>query len=131
VEEVDAISEMNSKENRPRNIEARVEDKKIGAKEALMKETLECGCCYGDIIFDDMCQCDEGHLFCKTCIQHYVEEQVFGKNADDIQCISSEGCTASYSSTQLERALPPKLREKVDEHFFRVNVEQANMSDLS
>jgi hypothetical protein len=34
---------------------------------------LECGCCCGDMPFEDMVQCAEGHLFCSACLKRYVE----------------------------------------------------------
>jgi TRIAD3 protein (E3 ubiquitin-protein ligase RNF216) len=58
--------------------------------------TIECECCFGDFLFEEMNQCSEGHLFCTACICHYVEEQLFGQNKSSFVCMSGEGCLAIY-----------------------------------
>jgi hypothetical protein len=42
-------------------------------------EKMECGCCCTEHAASSMVQCTEGHLFCKTCLQKYTENVVFGK----------------------------------------------------
>jgi hypothetical protein len=32
---------------------------------------------FEDVPFASSCQCDEGQLFCATCIQRHIQEQVF------------------------------------------------------
>jgi hypothetical protein len=78
-----------------------------------------------------MCQCDDGHLVCGDCLRHYVEEEMYGKDNGNIKCIDlgSDGCTASYSSRQLDKVFSPNSRAKVDEKIFRFNVEQVEMDD--
>lgn len=36
---------------------------------SLESHTIECGCCYNEVIFEEMVQCSEGHLFCVNCLQ--------------------------------------------------------------
>jgi hypothetical protein len=93
--------------------------------------TEECGCCISDYKFEDMIQCEEGHLFCSTCVLNYVENQVFGQNTTELRCLNmASTCTASFTSGQLSRALPDKLRIAVDERIFKENTKNAKMDDL-
>lgn len=93
--------------------------------------TIECGCCYGDFALEEMCQCQEGHLFCIECLQRYAQEQVFGQQKAELVCLATTGqCTATFDRTQLLHALPAKVMEKYDEASFLANLLKANIDGL-
>jgi hypothetical protein len=93
--------------------------------------TIECGCCYGDFALEEMCQCQEGHLFCIECLQRYAQEQLFGQQKTELLCLATtDQCTATFDRTQLLRALPAKVMEKYDEASFLANLEKANIEGL-
>jgi hypothetical protein len=131
VAELEAIPEMCSKENRPINAKEKVVVE-AATKKVAPEPTLVCTCCFDDeCLFQDMCQCDEGHLVCKECLRHYVEEQLDGKGVGHFQCMDMEAkCSATYSSIQLERAFSPKSLQKVEEKVFRFDFEKASMDGM-
>ena len=48
---------------------------------------------------DNIIQCSNGHLFCKICIQRYIEETMFGSGSVCITCISTEKYYDNYTTT--------------------------------
>lgn len=92
---------------------------------------ITCECCYGDYSFEEMAQCDDGHLFCKTCVQQYVREQFYGNNRSDFPCMSGDGCAADFSlRATLENVLSPKLLKNIEDHAFRSSVAKAKVDGL-
>jgi hypothetical protein len=129
VEEVNAIPEMNTKENRAPG--TKVEEEKVKQEVIAREMEVTCECCFGDSPFETMIQCEQGeHIFCPGCVQHYVEEQLFGKDTSIVLCMSSEGCGAGFSAVQLNRALPDKLRMTLDKHQTHAEISKANIEGL-
>ena len=97
-----------------------------------MEYEITCECCYGDHPFEAMVQCDEGaHLFCMSCVKEYIREQLYGNNRSVFPCMSSDGCTASFSSRAMfQKALSPKLLQNVEEHAYRAELSKANVEGL-
>jgi hypothetical protein len=69
-------------------------------------------------------------LVCLSCVEHFVQENVYGQNKSEISCFSEENCPGFISSATLDRVFSPKSRKKVDEQMFRIDVEKASISDL-
>jgi hypothetical protein len=142
VEEVNAIPEMNKKENRApatkvekenRAPATKVEEEKVKQEVAACEIEVKCECCYDDYPSKTMIQCDQGkHFFCPDCINLYVQEQVFGQHTSVIQCISpvSGGCNAGFSTVQLARTLPDGVRKAYDMHQTRTEIGKANIEGL-
>lgn len=105
--------------------EAEEKDRALAVQlnESLAEETgaqAECGCCCGDFAFDNIVQCSEGHLFCKRCVQKYVEETVFGNGKSHVKCITSEtNCEGFFPDSMLRQALPETTFQKYQEAVAR------------
>ena len=131
MEEVDAIPGLNCKENRQQQQQAHIQEEQDKKEQPPLVPGLECGCCYGDFAFEELCQCDEAHLFCKECISTHVTEQIFGLNKSGFHCMSVDGCLAKFPSDTMKLAFPEeKQRQRIEKHIFRASIEQANMKDL-
>jgi hypothetical protein len=93
-------------------------------------DVLSCECCFDDeVAFDNIVQCQDGHLFCITCIEHHINEQVFGKNLAVLQCVSQDGCSAAFSREVLCK-LPSKTVQAFDEMEARECIQAANLPNL-
>lgn len=91
---------------------------------------LECGCCFSEYPFEALIQCSEGHLFCKNCLKHYVEETVFGGGRSTIKCMSSEGCQGFFPDSMIKVAVPEKVFAKYSEALTRDALKAADINDL-
>ena len=87
---------------------------------------MHCKCCYnkyavGDDLFE--CSAGRGHLVCKSCIQKYVIDQVYGKNiARKLECFVANECNCKFSEDTLDRALPKDLKSRVDQAIHRQDI---------
>ncbi|KAE8540681.1 hypothetical protein D1P53_003045 [Cryptococcus gattii VGV] len=68
---------------------------------------IECGCCFGDDILENMFQCAEGHLFCKECTMRNAEMKL-GEQQITITCMDLSGCRAPFPESELGRTLSEK-----------------------
>jgi hypothetical protein len=112
------------------------------AKERRAASAVECSCCFEQVPIDDMVACrDEGHLFCSTCLQTYVENQVFGNGnlgvsretkelVLELECFHGDGCSSGFDGAFLEKALPSKVLGKLNEVQGQVNIEQAGLANV-
>ncbi|ESO87151.1 hypothetical protein LOTGIDRAFT_55132, partial [Lottia gigantea] len=92
-------------------------------------DNIECGCCYGEQPFEDMVQCYDGHLFCKSCLQSYVREAVFGSGKLDLRCMT-ESCDTNFPESQLQCCLETDVLEKYQERVREENLNLADLEDL-
>lgn len=66
-----------------------IQERERDEKAAVEGTLIECGCCCADVAFENAVQCSEGHLFCKMCLQRYVEETIFGTGRIVIKCMNT------------------------------------------
>ncbi|CAC5369960.1 RNF216 [Mytilus coruscus] len=92
-------------------------------------QLIECGCCYGEVAFEMMIQCYEGHLFCQECLERYAKESVFGHGKADLLCMT-DGCDASYPMSQLQKALSSNILSKYEDRVQEENINLADLADL-
>ncbi|RIB02557.1 hypothetical protein C2G38_2049976 [Gigaspora rosea] len=94
-------------------------------------QLITCGCCYGDYPFEDLACCSEGHLFCKECINHFVQEGLFGQGSlrgKQINCIEPSGCDGYFSEKQLKATLMPDVFNHYIDSLIEHSLKQANLS---
>ena len=62
---------------------------------------IECGCCFGEFVFENMVACTEGDLFCRECLKQHAQYAVFGKGNVDTQlkCMNSMNGTRTFIHT--------------------------------
>jgi uncharacterized protein YeeX (DUF496 family) len=74
-------------------------DKSIAAqlnhKEYLdSNQLITCQCCFGEYAFEELGQCEDGHLFCQSCISQSIKIGLFDtgnlRNGKNLRCMSSE-----------------------------------------
>lgn len=76
---------------------------------------IECGCCFSAYAFENMIQCPDAHLFCKTCARRTAEEAIGGRKAV-IKCMDQDGCQLEFPVSEIKRFLDSKaydLLEKI------------------
>ncbi|CAH1273306.1 RNF216 [Branchiostoma lanceolatum] len=92
-------------------------------------QMIECGCCFGEVTFEDMVQCYDGHLFCADCLKNYTKEKVFGAGQAALSCMT-DGCDSTFPLGQLEKALPENMLKKYQERLEEENINLAGLDDL-
>ncbi|CAG8534185.1 9623_t:CDS:2 [Diversispora eburnea] len=93
-------------------------------------QLITCGCCYGDYTFEDLIGCSEGHLFCKECINHLVQEGLYGQGSlrgKRINCIESDGCDGYITDDQLKITLSSEVFKNYLELVIEHSLKQANL----
>ncbi|CAB4425721.1 unnamed protein product [Rhizophagus irregularis] len=94
-------------------------------------QLITCGCCYGDFPFEDLTCCSEGHLFCKDCINHLVQEGLFGQGSlrgKQINCIEQAGCDGYFTDDQLKSTLLPDVFKNYLDSLVEHSLKQSNLS---
>ncbi|CAM9892306.1 unnamed protein product, partial [Phaeothamnion confervicola] len=89
--------------------------------------------CGGEqVAWEDCVQCEEGHLFCASCLARLTNERFFaaGKTDGVLQCMSSDGCSASFAENFLRRALDTKVYARYTEAVAAAVVKNAGLPDL-
>lgn len=82
------------------------EKKKIDNLKA-EKKFLECQCCFDDKCMPSKCaKCENGHIFCKSCIIKGVNERL---SIGDTRIFCFTKCTSEFSLSTLKEVLDPKI----------------------
>ncbi|KAI9141105.1 hypothetical protein BKA69DRAFT_1076087 [Paraphysoderma sedebokerense] len=71
-------------------------------------ETIDCGCCFADYLFEKMVACEDGHLFCVDCARRNAET-IIGYRKTKLKCMSGDDCSFCFPMNEIKRFLPPKL----------------------
>jgi hypothetical protein len=124
----------------------RIEEDRLQKEDHLRTEreasAVECSCCFEQVPIDDMVACrDEGHLFCSSCLQTYVENQVFGngnlgvsretkKLELELKCFHGDNCKSGFDEAFLVKALPSKVLGRLYVVQGQVNIEQAGLANV-
>ena len=77
---------------------------------AVKTQTIDCSCCYSDNKFEDLGQCTNGHLLCKSCIKTHAESTIYQSLSAKITCIScNEKCFGLIDDVLLEQILDVRV----------------------
>lgn len=64
-------------------------------------QLIACLCCFSDYTFEELAQCQDGHLFCKFCIESMLNEGLYGHGnlrGKPLLCMSSDhDCQAEFT----------------------------------
>nr|XP_034176027.1 uncharacterized protein LOC117602303 [Osmia lignaria]XP_034176037.1 uncharacterized protein LOC117602303 [Osmia lignaria]XP_034176047.1 uncharacterized protein LOC117602303 [Osmia lignaria] len=89
-------------------------------------ELLECQCCYDNECMPSKCStCDDGHIFCNSCILKGTESQL-SQGETRISCFSN--CDGEFTIPTLQKILPPTqfsifIRKKQEAEVMAAKVE--------
>mmetsp|Transcript_14661 Transcript_14661/g.32933 ORF Transcript_14661/g.32933 Transcript_14661/m.32933 type:complete len:851 (-) Transcript_14661:120-2672(-) len=84
---------------------------------------IECECCFGKGLPDEVVQCSAGHLFCFQCVQRLVEIKLGEGEILKVMCPSTHGCQEALPPAELRRALPEALQGKLDKCMEESNIQ--------
>ncbi|KAJ3417303.1 hypothetical protein HDV05_005759 [Chytridiales sp. JEL 0842] len=95
-------------------------------------QMFQCGCCFDDeVVFENVSQCEDGHLFCKTCLTRLVTEGVFGqgqfRGGKAVKCMNQVGCDKAFSMQELQRCLPTDVFKAYERLYIESELERTNL----
>ncbi|RKO84084.1 hypothetical protein BDK51DRAFT_21038, partial [Blyttiomyces helicus] len=110
-----------------REIAAEIND----AEYAALGELITCGCCFGDVAFEALAACEDGHVFCVSCVRTIVREGLFGAGAlrgcSSVPCPSQTDCDAGLARRELERVLEPDMFRLWQESVAEEEIKRAGL----
>lgn len=101
-------------------------------------EMEECGCCCTEYPQNRMVRCENSdpsvnHWLCYACVKTYVESQL-GLMQHELVCIHLDGCSATFSMSQLRLAVSPRSIAKLEQYRqqaeIRLAVENGTLDEL-
>ncbi|KAL1410139.1 hypothetical protein Q8F55_004142 [Vanrija albida] len=101
------------------------------AKEEAIKAgvAVECGCCFDKEPLSEMVSCDDGHMFCKTCVKSLAESKL-GEQLTAISCMDMSGCTNLFTEVTLAQVLSTKTLELYNRLRQMKDLEMADIEGL-
>jgi hypothetical protein len=136
------VSKMLNNDNYPRN-EAQADSVIVTTEQDVEVEkdgtTMECPNCCDWHPIDQMIPCREAHVFCRTCVETFAKNQIFGNNnlgvhrmtkklSLELQCLQYD-CQSHFERVFLKRALPQRLLQHYDSVQLKLNIASAGLSD--
>lgn len=114
-----------------RTLQKRLEDEEVIERKKRHEEEslMECCCCYNQVPFIEMAQCPEGHLICRTCVEKSIEIAL-AEGRVRTECLCVDGCDSKISMSELERVLPQKLIQRLNETEALNAISEINISGL-
>lgn len=92
-------------------------------------ELIECQCCFDDeLLMDDMLSCDEGHVYCRSCVRRSSEELI-GQTKTKFPCLA-EGCIGEFTLSTLKKVLPASTLSNLLRRIQDEEVRSAGIEDL-
>ncbi|KAI6029930.1 hypothetical protein BKA83DRAFT_4225342, partial [Pisolithus microcarpus] len=118
----------------------RVTEAPVHPEEALAEESdeqdcqeagvgIECGCCFSSYPFNNMVQCPDAHLFCKSCMTSY-SSTLLGEHNPNIVCMDQSGCKLPFPESELKCFLTSKMLELYERVKQRKEIEAAGLENL-
>lgn len=92
----------------------------------------ECGCCFADYPLNRMVHCDSDtitHFFCLRCAKTTAEHQL-GTSRFELNCMSMDGCTASFSKDQRDIYLSTSSMALLDKLEMAAAIQAAGLDDF-
>jgi len=135
----DEISAIEARKRRTRESDQIKADFKVAQdlnerEHVAADEMVECGCCFGDSTWEDIRACTAGHLVCRSCVVHTVQECAFGQGDSSfvsrgLRCIAAlnEPCDAVIPSPILEQFIPDDLMGKLHSRTVSAELETTGM----
>lgn len=91
---------------------------------------IECGCCFGDVVWEQSAACAAGHLICRDCLIRGAQDS----NNASVLCLSAatdERCVEIVPRSVLAAVLPPTVLQAFEDRAARVNVKQCGLAVVS
>jgi TRIAD3 protein (E3 ubiquitin-protein ligase RNF216) len=112
-EKVEVLKELQAARRIKKKADARRQEERekeleeeVNTRRAEADGTMgECGCCFCDYPMNRMVHCDGEilHWFCRNCARMTAEVEI-GKSKYEIQCMSTDKCTAGFAMDQRQVA---------------------------
>ncbi|ORY81864.1 hypothetical protein BCR37DRAFT_21010 [Protomyces lactucae-debilis] len=91
---------------------------------------LECACCFTDVRADELAQCNEGHLYCKECLEQLASHAIGSNDYAAMHCVDQSGCKADFCIQQRQQFLDRTKMQALDKLEALASVLKASSTDL-